>query len=86
MLWFKGKKNKRLTNPADKKPSIEELRAEAIANARAAREHLGDETINKIAEIMKKKEESEALKRAKANIQSHSIDDLTRELRLLISD
>lgn len=86
MLWFTGKKHKRLTNPDDNKPSIEELRAEALTHARAAREHLGDETLNKIADIMKKKEKSEAMKKAQADIQSHNLDDLTRELRLLITE
>ena len=32
------------------------LRAQALANARTARENLGDDTIQKLAEIMKKKE------------------------------
>ena len=34
------------------------LRAQALANARTARENLGDDTIQKLAEIMKKKEKA----------------------------
>lgn len=45
------------------------LRAQALANARAARENLGDDTIQKIAEIMGKKENS-AMEQAKRRIQS----------------
>ena len=65
------------------KPSIEELRAQAIENARAAREHLGEDTIQQIAALMRKKQSS-ATEQAKRQIEKHSIEDLTRELRYLI--
>ena len=70
---------------AGKKPSIDELRAQAMANARAARENIGEETLNRIAAAMAAKQSS-VTERAKAQIKSHSIDDLARELRYLINE
>ena len=50
-------KDKKKTEDKEKQKAAERsaaLRAEAMANARAARERLGDETIQKIAEALRK--------------------------------
>jgi len=68
---------------APKKPSIEDIRAQAMENVRAARENIGEETLDRIAAAMQKKQNS-AVEKAKAQIKSHDINDLARELRYLI--
>lgn len=83
MFWSKDKSKKAEDKASSAKSSLEEIRAQAIENARNARAHLGDDTIQRIAELMAQKKNS-VTERAKAQIQSHSIEDLTRELRALI--
>lgn len=88
MFWMSDKSGQSPKEGEKKEmgqPSLDQLRAQALENARAAREHLGEDTINRIAEIMKRKETS-ASERAKAQIRSHSIEDLTRELRALVEE
>ena len=60
----------------------DELRAQALANARIARENLGEDTIQRIAEIMKDKEKS-PLHQAKAKIAAadqRRVEDSIRDL------
>ncbi|MAZ76938.1 MAG: hypothetical protein CMH31_06530 [Micavibrio sp.] len=52
MFWKKKEPKK------DKKPSREEILAQAKANASAAREEIGDDTLDKIREALLKKENS----------------------------
>ena len=68
------------------KPSIDELRAQAMANMRAARESIGSDVLDRAVEMISKNKETQKMKQAKAQIKSHSLDDLTRELRYLIED
>lgn len=63
----------------------DELRAQALANARAARENLGEDTIQRIAEIMKKKESS-ATQRAKAQIQKADTDRVVDGIRDILDE
>jgi hypothetical protein len=76
MFWNK-KKNKK-----PKALSGDELRAQAMENARAARENLGEDTVNRIAEIMAKKQHSPVAK-AKAQIAAADqtrVEDSIRDL------
>lgn len=66
MFWNKKKKAKK--NKTPEKLSGEALRTQAMDNARQAKEHLGDETVQKIAAIMAKKN-SNPMAQAKAQIQ-----------------
>ena len=51
--------------------SSDELRAQALAGMRAARDHLGQETIHKIAENVQKLEQrNAAIEAAKARVES----------------
>lgn len=63
--------------------SSDDIRAQALANARAARENLGEETIHKIAEIMKKME-SQPMVQARQKMESVDSDRVLDELRYMI--
>src|SRR5690606_21934975 len=65
--------------------SSADIRAEALANARAARERLGDETIQKIADALVKKQMS-LTEQAKARIARENSDRVADEIRLLLDD
>ena len=62
-----------------------DIRAQALANARAARENLGEDTINKIAEIMKKME-SQPMKQAQKKLESVDSGRVLDELRFMIDN
>lgn len=68
-----------------KKKSREELIAEAKANAAAAREQIGDETLDKIAEMMAKKENSE-FNRMKAEIEKIDSGKVADNLKYMIEE
>lgn len=81
MLWFgKGKKDKAKDAAADGKPSREELLARARATAAAAREEIGDETLEKIREAMMKKQGS-ALEQAKAKVKAMDQERIADNIR-----
>ena len=68
-----------------KKKSREELIAEAKANAAAAREQIGDETLDKIAQAMAKKENSE-FSRMKAEIEKIDSGKVADNLKYMIEE
>lgn len=68
-----------------KKKSREELLAEAKANATAAREQIGDETLDKIAQAMAKKENSE-FNRMKAEIEKIDSGKVADNLKYMIEE
>jgi hypothetical protein len=79
MFWKKKKKEK---EPA--KPTREEILAQAKANAAAAREEIGDETLEKIRQHMAKKENNpfeQAKKKVKAMDQEKVADSLKDWMR-----
>lgn len=78
-------KKKKQTKIQDSSPSREELVAEAMANARAAREEIGDETLDKIAAAMRKKEQSK-VEQAKARIKSMDNDKIADNLRAFLDE
>ena len=61
----------------------EELRTQALANAKAARERIGEETLDKIAAMMEKKQKS-AMEQAKRQIQSADSDKVIDELKWMM--
>ena len=90
MFWGKKKKSakkpaKQAVKNADHKQSIEEIRAQAMANAKAARENLGEETIDRIAELMKQKQNS-TMERMKAEIVRHDKDKIASELLFILRE
>lgn len=61
------------------------LRAQALANARKAREHIGEETVQKIAAAMAKKQNN-PVERAKSKIAALPSDQVTDQLLALLDD
>lgn len=61
------------------RPDSATIRAQALANARAAREALGDETIQKIAAAMQKKQQSPT-EQAKLKIAQADADRVAEEI------
>lgn len=61
------------------------LRAQALANAKAARAHIGEETLDKIAAAMHKKQKS-AMEQAKRNIQNADAERVAAEILLMLEE
>lgn len=61
----------------------EDIRAEALANARKARETIGEDTIQKIAEAMRKKQNN-PVEIAKAKIAAANPDRVLDELKWML--
>lgn len=82
----KGKSPKGKSNEGKKEQSqgqtSEELRAQALANAKAARERIGEETLDKIAAMMEKKQKS-AMEQAKRQIQAADTDRVIDEIKYI---
>lgn len=89
MFGLFGSKKGGKKQSADKKAkgvqSIEEVRAQAMANVRAARAHIGEETLDRIAAAMEQKQRS-AIEQAKKQIQAQGSDDVARELRYMLDE
>jgi hypothetical protein len=62
-----------------------DIRAEALANARAARERIGEETIQKIADALVRKQMS-LTEQAKKQIAQANSDRVAQEIRFLMDD
>lgn len=65
--------------------SSEEIRAQALANARAARERVGEETIQKIAAALVQKQMS-LTEQARAQIARQNSDRVADEIRYLLDE
>lgn len=65
--------------------SREEIHAQAMANFSAAREQIGEETLNRIAAAMNKKQQS-AMERAKRDIQGADVDKVLDELKWMLDN
>lgn len=87
-LFGFGKKKKKKTENSfsvPEKPSREALIAQAQANARMAREELGDETIRKIAAALHRKEQNPTEK-AKAIIKAMDQGTVADHLKIMLED
>jgi hypothetical protein len=93
MFWSKKDKNqkdkkqekasaKKEESPAEKSAR---LREEAMKNMRAAREQIGEETLDRIAAAMLKKQQS-AIEQAKNQIKSTDTNKVADELRWMLED
>ncbi len=83
MFGLFGKKKKK--QKASAKPSREQIIAQAQANARKAREEIGDETIQKIAKALSKKENSE-FEQARRKIKSLDDERVADNIRYMIDE
>jgi len=65
--------------------NIDDIRAQALENVRAARENLGQDTIDRIAELMRAKENS-TVERKKAEILEHDASRVAAELLYMLRE
>jgi len=79
MFWRKKKPK------TPKKLTREQIIAQAKANAAAAREEIGDETLDKIKEAMMKRENS-ALEQAKRRVKAMDDDKVRDNLSLWLKE
>lgn len=63
----------------------QKLREEALANARAARAHIGEDTLDKIAAAMAKKQQN-AQEQAKQKIKTCESDRVAAEILAMMDD
>ncbi len=92
MFWNKkntsksGKRNKKsCVGREGQSLSREEIQAQALANARAARAQIGEDTIQKIAAAMTKKQQS-AMEQAKRQIEGADVDRVLDELKFMMDN
>lgn len=83
MFWSKKKKQEKAAKKAEKKS--EKLREEALANVRAAKANIGDETLERIMAAMSARERS-ATEQAKKKIQAVDADRVLDELKWMMQD
>lgn len=79
-MFWKKKKPKQEAPEEGQKPTREEIIAQAKANAAAAREEIGDETLEKIKEALLKKENS-PFEQAKRKVKGMEDDHVRDHLR-----
>lgn len=65
--------------------SREAIQAEAMANFSAARAHIGEDTLDKIAAAMTKKQQS-AMERAKRDLENVDVDRMLDELKWMLDN
>lgn len=83
MFW---KKKKPPAPPeSGRKPTREEIIAQARANMAAARAEIGDETLDKIKDALMKKQAS-AIEKAKAQIKAADMDKVRDHLSLWLEE
>ncbi|NCT41329.1 MAG: hypothetical protein GW778_06690 [Alphaproteobacteria bacterium] len=98
MFWNKDKKSQKGNKTTDKRAKAgcvgsnkngghglqgDALRAQAMANVRSARAHIGEETLDRIAAAMTKKQQS-ATEIAKRQIQGADVDKVLDELKWML--
>lgn len=67
------------------KSESQRIREEALANARAAREHIGEETVQRIAELMAKKENN-PFQQAIKKLEKADSDRVADEILYMLDD
>lgn len=91
MLWFSRKKGSggKTSTPASgksaAKPSSADIRAQAMKNVRQARAAIGEETLDKIAAAMRKKQSSD-FEKAKEKIKSLDNGRVADNIRAMIDE
>lgn len=82
----KGKKAPASKAGNGAKPSREELLAQAKANAARARESIGEETLDRVAEMLEKKKKNAAIEKARAQISEMDQDRVADTVRSWIDE
>ncbi len=83
MFWSKKSKEKRAA--AAKEKQGKKIRKQAMANANAARDNLGQDTIDKIAAKMTEMQKSN-MAQAKASLEKVDTDKMLNELKNMLDD
>ena len=83
MFWSKEKKAAKAAKKKEKQAA--NLRSAAMDNVRAARENIGEETLDRIAAAMTKKQQSNT-EQAKRSIQSTDAERVAQEILYMIDD
>lgn len=83
--FFKKKGGEKSPGKPSGKPSSADIRAQAMENVRQARAAIGEETLDKIAQAMRKKQSSD-FERAKAKIKSLDNDRVADNIRAMIDE
>ena len=88
MFWPSKKRAKKKAEKAAKKKAehSKKIREEAMANVSAARAHIGEDTLDRIAEIMEQKKKNSAMEKAKAQIQEADPDKVLDELKWMLDN
>lgn len=66
-------------------PSRDEIMKQAMSNVRQARAEIGEETLNKVAEMIRRKENSE-MEKAKAKIKSLDQERVADNVKAMLRD
>jgi vacuolar-type H+-ATPase subunit H len=90
--WLKAKDKKQDSTPSqvqqtpvsDATKSKQDLIREAMVHARQARETIGEETLNKVSEILKKQQMKMALEKAKEALKAQDATRLADNLKDLM--
>ncbi len=69
----------------DQSARSEKIRAQALANAAAAREQIGADVLDKIAAAMTKKQQS-SMQQAKNSLKGADVDRMLDELKFLLDE
>ncbi len=85
MFGLFGKDAKEKKEKAKAAARSKAIREEALANARAARENIGEDTLQKIAEHLSRKENS-PFSQAKNRIQAMDKDHVADNLRVMLDE
>ncbi len=72
-------------NSEGRRMTREEIQAQALANARAAREAIGEDTLQKIAAAIRKKEQS-IIEQKKAEIKRSDAGRVASEISLMLDE
>ncbi len=81
-----GSKKKKAKKAAKKKQEHSaQIRAEAMANMKAARAHIGEDTLDRIAAAMEKKQNS-VMEQAKSQIASADADRVADEILWMLDE
>lgn len=84
-LKKKTKAKKAEAPEASPQTDSDKLRADALAQARAARERIGEDTVQKIAEAIRRKENS-PMEKARKQLQSADADRVADEILAMLDD
>lgn len=85
MFWSKKDKSRKPDKQEEAAEKSARIREEAMKNMRAAREQIGEETLDRIAAAMMKKQQ-QAIEQAKTQIRKADTNKVADEIRWMLED